>query len=80
MRSKNSGMPELFLFCLFRTEVNTSGMIENSLKEGRRVIFPKVDREGHNLMLFEIKSRDELTPGYMGIPELLWPQMKEERI
>lgn len=60
---------KIFYFASFRTEVDTLGMIRESISEGKRVLLPKVDKEGHDLMLFEIKSTDELTSGYMGIPE-----------
>ncbi|OGW29649.1 MAG: 5-formyltetrahydrofolate cyclo-ligase [Nitrospirae bacterium GWC2_42_7] len=64
---RNAGV--VFYFASFRTEVDTLGMIRASILEGKRVLLPKVDKEGHNLRLFEIKSTDELTSGYMGIPE-----------
>jgi 5-formyltetrahydrofolate cyclo-ligase len=64
---RNAGT--IFYFASFRTEVDTLNMIERSLAEGRKVVLPKVDKEGHDLMLFEITSIDELTSGYMGIPE-----------
>jgi len=64
---KNAGV--LFFFASFRTEVDTIGMIKKSLAEGKRVVLPKVDKGQHILMLYEIKNMDELSPGYMGIPE-----------
>ena len=59
----------LLFFASFRTEVDTLGMIKKSLSEGKRIVLPRVDREQHVLPLYEIKSMDELSPGYMGIPE-----------
>ena len=59
----------LFFFASFRSEVDTIEPIKSLLAEGRRVALPKVDREHHVLHLYEIKSIDELVPGYMGIPE-----------
>ena len=64
---KNAGV--LFFFASFRTEVDTVGIIKKSLAEGKRVALPKVDKGQHILLLYEIKNMDELSPGYMGIPE-----------
>lgn len=64
---KNAGF--LFSFASFRSEVDTLGMIRNSLSQGKRVVLPKVDKGQHVLLLYEIKNMDELSPGYMGIPE-----------
>lgn len=57
----------IFFFASFRSEVDTFGMIRRALENGKRVVLPRV--EGQNLGLYEIKSLDELAPGYMGIPE-----------
>jgi 5-formyltetrahydrofolate cyclo-ligase len=59
----------IFIFASFRSEIDTSGIIESVLGEGKRIVLPVVDREQHRLLLYEIKNLDELTPGYMGIPE-----------
>lgn len=64
---KNAGI--IFFFASFRTEVDTTEMIKSSLTSGKRVILPKVDKENHELLLYEIREFVELTPGYMGIPE-----------
>jgi 5-formyltetrahydrofolate cyclo-ligase len=65
-------------YAAFRSEVETQTLMEESLREGKRVVLPKVNREGHSLMLYEVKNMDELTPGYMGIPEP--PQTDERRV
>lgn len=57
----------IFFFASFRSEVDTIGMIKKALEGGKRVVLPRV--EGHNLGLYEIRSLDELVPGYMKIPE-----------
>ncbi len=59
----------IFYFASFRTEVDTIDMIKRSLLDSKIVLLPKVDREKHTLLLYEIKGIDELSPGYMGIPE-----------
>jgi len=57
----------IFFFASFRSEVNTFGMMQRALDEGRRAVLPRV--EGQNLGLYEVRSLDELVPGYMKIPE-----------
>jgi len=57
----------VFFFASFRSEVDTSGMIRRSLKEGKTVILPRV--EGTALGLYRITGPDELIPGCMNIPE-----------
>jgi 5-formyltetrahydrofolate cyclo-ligase len=64
---RNAGV--IFLFASFRSEVDTSGVMRQLLGEGKRVVLPVVDREGHRLLLYEIKDVAELSAGYMGIPE-----------
>ena len=66
----------VFFYASFRSEVETLNMIEESLKIGKKIVLPKVDKERHRLMLFEIKDINELSPGYMGIPE---PSLFDER-
>lgn len=68
---------KVLFYASFRTEVDTIGMIEEALKMNKRVIVPKVVKEGHRLRLYEIKDIGELTPGYMGIPE---PTHTDERL
>ena len=59
----------LFFFASFRSEVDTFAMVELSLKNGKQIVLPKVDRDRHDLLLYEVKDVEELIPGYMGIPE-----------
>jgi len=66
----------IFFFASFRSEVSTGPPMEESLKRGRRVVVPRVDKESRNLKLYEIASLSELVPGYMGIPE---PDAAEKR-
>ncbi len=72
---RNAGI--IFLFASFRTEVDTEELIKASLLSGKRVILPKVDKENHELLFYEIKEFGELTVGYMGIPE---PPLQEKRM
>ena len=67
----------VLFYASFGAEVDTISMIEESLKMGKRVLVPKVDKERHRLRLYEIKDLRELSPGYMGIPE---PSLPDKRI
>ena len=67
----------VLFYASFRTEVDTSGLIEESLKMGKAIFLPKVDRISHRLRLYEIKNLRELSPGCMGIPE---PSLPENRL
>jgi len=67
----------ILFYASFRTEVDTTGMIEESLRMGKTVFVPKVDKIGHRLRLYEIKDLRELSPGYMGIPE---PSSPDQRV
>ena len=59
----------ILLFASFRSEVDTRDFAMRLFKEGKRVAYPKVDREKQVLLLYEVKGMEELTEGYMGIPE-----------
>jgi 5-formyltetrahydrofolate cyclo-ligase len=59
----------VFFYASFRSEVETHTMIKESLEMGKRVVLPKVRKEGHGVMLYEIKDINELSLGHMGIPE-----------
>lgn len=66
----------ILFYASFRSEVDTLTLLRQSLAEGKRAVLPKVDRASGLLALYEIKSMEELVPGYLGIPE---PQLSEER-
>jgi 5-formyltetrahydrofolate cyclo-ligase len=68
----------IVFYAAFRSEVGTRTLIEESLVREKRVVLPKVNKAMHTLMLYEMKNMDELTPGYMGIPEP--PQMDERLV
>ncbi len=67
----------IIFYASFRSEVETLNMIKESIKIGKKVVLPKVDKKRHMLMLYEIKEMKELTAGYMGIPE---PSLTEGRL
>ena len=59
----------VIFYASFRSEVGTQTLMEESLVREKRVVLPKVNTAIRTLMLYEVKHMDELTPGYMGIPE-----------
>lgn len=67
----------VFFYASFRSEVKTLKMIEESLRIGKKIVLPKVDKEKHRLSLYEIRDVSELSPGYMGIPE---PSPRDDRL
>lgn len=70
----------IFFFASFRSEVSTFKLIEETLSLGKNVLLPLVDTENKELRLFEIKDLNELSPGYMGIPEPAVPEGRERDI
>ncbi|MFZ5998791.1 MAG: 5-formyltetrahydrofolate cyclo-ligase [Nitrospirota bacterium] len=72
----NNARSVLF-YASFKSEVDTLALLPESLAHGKRVALPKVDRASGTLILFEIKTMEELVPGYLGIPE---PNLPEARI
>ncbi len=75
IRERLSGLGEyrnagtVMLFASFRTEVDTIPIIRDALMQGKRVVLPKVDSAKKELGLYNIRSVDELIPGFLGIPE-----------
>ena len=66
----------ILFYASFRSEVETHVMIKQALKEEKTVVLPRVDKERHMLLLYELKDLRELNKGYMGIPE---PFVGDER-
>jgi len=66
----------IMFFASFRSEPDTFRIMEKSIHMGKRIILPKVNREKHELLLYEILDVRELTPGFMNIPE---PEVSEGR-
>ncbi len=67
----------ILFYASFKTEVDTISIIEESLKSGKAVLVPKVDKANHILRIYEIKGLKEISPGYMGIPE---PSLSSDRL
>lgn len=66
----------VFFYASFGTEVETLTSIEASLRSGKRVALPVVDRDQKGLRVYEIKAMVDLDSGFMGIPE---PKVLEGR-
>jgi len=64
-------------YASFRSETDTMQVIEMSFNAGKRVVLPKVDKGNNRLKLYEVKSMDELSRGYMDILE---PSVSENRL
>ena len=63
----NAGV--VFFYASFRSEVETHTMIKESLEMAKRVILPKVQIDRHRIKICEIQDINELSPGWLGIPE-----------
>ena len=58
---------ELLVYVSFRSEADTYGIISDAFVRNKKVYCPKV--VGDAMLFNQIKSLDELVPGYMGICE-----------
>jgi 5-formyltetrahydrofolate cyclo-ligase len=91
IRELLTGLPEfiqshaILLYASFRSEVDTTVLIEYCLAAGKVAVLPKVakvakvakvDSINSRLRLYEIKDIKELSSGYYGIPE---PDVPEDR-
>ena len=59
----------ILMYVSFRSEVATRTSINTIIKLGKKLVLPLVDTRHKVLKLYEVKSIDELKPGYMGILE-----------
>ena len=57
------------IYCYYSVnkEVDLLPFIKQALEDGKIIAFPKV--KGQNMDFFEVKSLEELEPGYFNIPE-----------
>ncbi len=65
----------IFLYCSYRSEVDTNIILETAWLQGKRVAIPKV--LDNQMQFFQIHARDEILTGYRGIPE---PEGKGEPV
>lgn len=52
-----------------RDEVQTEKIMRSALSSGKRFLVPRTDPSSLSLRFCEIRSLDQLSPGYLGIPE-----------
>lgn len=57
----------VLFYASFRSEVDTAELIKHALGAGKKVFLPRV--EGDELYIHEIGGPEDLSPGFMGIPE-----------
>lgn len=57
------------LYCAQENEVRTDRLLDDALRSGRRVLFPRVDRKRRLLELVRVSDPAELAPGTFGILE-----------
>lgn len=57
----------LLLYASYGSEVDTYDILEQALLDGKLVFFPKV--VGEELIFYQVNNREDLKPGYRGIPE-----------
>lgn len=58
----------VFCYVSFRDEADTFRILREALKRGKKAAVPHVEGK-HRMEFYYIHSIDELSPGYMGIPE-----------
>lgn len=56
-------------YASFRSEVDTDGIHERLLAEGRALYLPKTDPVTHQMTFYPVRHMDELVCGYQGIRE-----------
>ena len=58
----------VFCYVSFRDEADTFRIIREALARGKKAAVPRVEGK-HRMEFYYINSMDDLSPGYMGIPE-----------
>ena len=66
----------ILFYASFRSEVDTMQLLRQSLLEGKTVVLPRVDTSSTSLVLYSIRSMEDLAPGCYGILE---PAVNEDR-
>ena len=66
----------LLMYVSFRSEVDTTGFLQDIINSGKKLVLPVVDSRHKVLQLYEVKETSELEYGYMGILE---PGVREDR-
>ena len=60
----------IMFFASFASEVHTYDMIKKCLEEGKNVLLPYIEDNQTDMSISHLKSLDELTKGYKGIPQI----------
>lgn len=60
----------IMFFASFASEVYTYDMIKKCLEEGKNILLPYIEDNQKDMNISQIKSLDNLTKGYKGIPEI----------
>ncbi len=76
------GCERILTYVSFRDEVSTHELIRRALRDGKRVFCPRTEplERGGGMEFYEIRSFEELRPGYQGIlepapdPGQRWPE------
>lgn len=65
------GCEDFLCFVSFGSEIGTQELIDEALRRNKRVFVPRVEqgKDTSELEFYRIFSREELVPGYRGIPE-----------
>ncbi|MBI3593083.1 MAG: 5-formyltetrahydrofolate cyclo-ligase [Nitrospirae bacterium] len=66
----------VLLYASFRSEVDTFNLLKYCLAGKKVAVLPRVDTVRNDLRLYKIMDMQELTTGYLGIPE---PNIAEDR-
>jgi 5-formyltetrahydrofolate cyclo-ligase len=83
IRQKLLALPEfakagtVLFYASFRSEVDTMQLLNHSLLNGKNTVLPKVDTSNSTLLLYTVRSLDELASGHFGVPE---PRGDRERL
>lgn len=59
----------LLCFASFGSEADTSGIIREALRKGKKVYLPKIEKNGRDMEFYRITSLEALSEGYRGIRE-----------
>jgi len=61
----------ILFYASFRSEVDTTELLQNSILNNKTVVLPRVDMQNSSLKLYEIRAIEDLVPGCYGILEPL---------
>lgn len=59
----------IFTYVSFNSEVDTRKLIEHSLKCGKKICVPRINRDSKAMEVYYISAMEDLAPGYFGILE-----------